>query len=201
MISVIYDSAKGIMPVLWTVTNKYNIGREIPFMGIQINMRNKSFIIKYGKTALLILWMAVIFMFSHAPADDSTEVSHRAGRIIGSITVKDFEEWSDKKQEVFLEGIDHAVRKGAHFTEYMILGILSLAVLGSQKRGKSWLLGTCYAVTDEIHQFFIPGRSCQISDMVLDSFGVAVGVILAAAVIKVFYGCREKKKKSRRESQ
>ncbi|RGY96753.1 VanZ family protein [Clostridium sp. AM58-1XD] len=165
-------------------------------MNIQRNRKNKNFIIKYGKTALLILWMAVIFMFSHAPADDSTEVSRRAGRIIGSITVKDFEEWSDKKQEVFLERIDHTVRKSAHFTEYMILGILCLAVLGSQKRGKSWLLGTCYAITDEIHQYFIPGRSCQISDMVLDSFGVAAGVILAAAAVKMFYVCREKKEKN-----
>ena len=165
------------------------IGRDNSLMNKKIKSNN--FIKKYGRTALLVCWMAVIFMFSHAPADDSTEVSHRAGRVIGSITMKDFEDWSTNKQELFIEQIDHAVRKSAHFTEYMILGILWVAVLGTHKKGKSWLLGTCYAVTDELHQYFIPGRSCQISDMMLDSAGVAAGVFVAAAAVVLF--CRWKK--------
>ena len=80
------------------------------------------------------------------------------------------------------------VRKTAHFTEYMILGI-SLAVnvmdwRKSKGAGLSafalwrtaWLIGTIYAVTDEIHQYFVPERACAVTDMLIDSAGVAVGV-------------------------
>ena len=80
------------------------------------------------------------------------------------------------------------VRKTAHFTEYMILGI-SLAVnMMDWRKSKgtdmsvfalwrtAWMIGTIYAVTDEIHQYFVPERACAVTDMMIDSAGVAVGV-------------------------
>lgn len=42
----------------------------------------------------------------------------------------------------------------------------------------SWLLGTIYAITDEIHQYFVPGRACSTFDILIDSAGVACGMIL-----------------------
>ena len=80
------------------------------------------------------------------------------------------------------------VRKTAHFTEYMILGIsLAVNVMNWRKsKGAylsafalwrtAWLIGTIYAVTDEIHQYFVPERACAVTDMLIDSAGVAVGV-------------------------
>ena len=89
------------------------------------------------------------------------------------------------------------VRKAAHFTEYLALGAsLMLTVRdyfflrdrsAAEKLTKhlsvmacvvAWLIGTLYAVSDEIHQIFTPGRSCEIRDMLIDSLGVAVGVSL-----------------------
>ena len=88
------------------------------------------------------------------------------------------------------------VRKTAHFTEYMILGI-SLAVNVSDWRKSkgvdqsvfaswrtAWLIGTIYAVTDEIHQYFVPDRACAVTDMLIDSAGVAVGVIITRIVLE-----------------
>lgn len=43
----------------------------------------------------------------------------------------------------------------------------------------AWLLGTIYAITDEIHQYFVPGRACSTLDIVIDSAGVAVGIVIA----------------------
>ena len=82
------------------------------------------------------------------------------------------------------------VRKTAHFTEYMILGIsLAVNVMDWRKsKGAdlsafalwrvAWLIGTIYAVTDEIHQYFVPERACAVTDMLIDSAGVAVGAII-----------------------
>ena len=83
------------------------------------------------------------------------------------------------------------IRKAAHFTEYMILGILLfINVTDLQKnKGKNlsawaswasaWAAGTTYAVTDEIHQFFVPDRACSATDMLIDSAGVATGAAIA----------------------
>ena len=88
------------------------------------------------------------------------------------------------------------VRKTAHFTEYMILGIsLAVNVMDWRKsKGAdlsafalwrvAWLIGTIYAVTDEIHQYFVPGRACAVTDMLIDSAGVAVGVIITRIVLE-----------------
>ncbi len=35
--------------------------------------------------------------------------------------------------------------------------------------------GIAYAVSDEIHQMFVPGRSAELADLVADSLGVTVG--------------------------
>lgn len=133
-------------------------------------------------TAAVILWMVLIFSFSAKPADQSADMSLSVGKILGSIFVKDYEKLSEKEQADFAETIDYPVRKTAHATEYMILGILLVCMLQSYGCGSkklyvcSFLFGTVYAASDEFHQLFVPGRSCQLSDVLLDSAGVLVGV-------------------------
>ncbi|HJA34824.1 MAG TPA: VanZ family protein [Candidatus Mediterraneibacter merdigallinarum] len=48
-----------------------------------------------------------------------------------------------------------------------------------------WLTAALYAATDEVHQLFVPGRSGQISDVILDSAGALAGVLVLAAVRKL----------------
>ncbi len=143
-------------------------------------------------------WMCLIFSFSARPAEESAEDSHRIGYLAGTIIYSDFEDWSVAEKETFAEKVDHPIRKTAHATEYAILGILicltGITWIHSKKTGDnhlftgskvwliSWFLTTIYAATDEFHQLFVPGRSGQISDVVLDSFGAAIGVLLVLLV-------------------
>ena len=88
------------------------------------------------------------------------------------------------------ESLSFIVRKAAHFTEFMILGIcLALNVTDALRtKGKSislpgtwlipWLMGTAYAVTDEAHQVFFPERACAVTDTLIDSAGVAAGALI-----------------------
>ena len=83
---------------------------------------------------LAICWMAVIFMFSQKPADDSTEDSNLVSRIILRAAVPDFEAQTPEAQAAMLGRIEVPVRKGAHMTEYAVLAALLLgAVLPSSQ--------------------------------------------------------------------
>ena len=103
-----------------------------------------------------------------------------------------------------MEAIDFYVRKAAHGTEYAILGGLWMAAFQSfgkvlSRSGRfSWIYGTLYAISDEIHQYFVPGRACQVRDMLIDSAGVLVGVcsyFVCAKFWKVWKNGRKREKK------
>jgi VanZ family protein len=73
---------------------------------------------------------------------------------------------------------DLVVRKLAHLAEYAVLGGLLQRALGREPL--ALLLGSAYAATDEIHQTFVAGRQGSPLDWLLDTAGVAAGVLLYA---------------------
>ncbi len=147
--------------------------------------------------ALLIAWMGMIFFFSAKPAVQSAQMSHSVGRMIGKLLVPEFDELEEQEQDSFAESIDFVVRKSAHACEYAVLGILLFWNYEQKIRkrsilaGISWLSVVAYAATDEIHQLFVPGRSGQISDVMLDSFGGLLGVVFS---VMIQYLIRKRKK-------
>jgi VanZ family protein len=71
---------------------------------------------------------------------------------------------------------DEVLRTFAHFAEFAVLGGLLTRAVGS-----SWLalaLGSLYAVSDELHQHFVPGRAASPGDWAIDTAGVATGIAL-----------------------
>lgn len=86
-----------------------------------------------------------------------------------------------------LRAIHFTIRKLAHFGEYLVLSILLYRAL---RAGRRWDLraavvslavaGT-YAVADEIHQSFVPGRTAAATDCLIDVTGAAAGQGLVAA--------------------
>jgi hypothetical protein len=75
-----------------------------------------------------------------------------------------------------LGGWDLVLRKIAHAGEYAILGALLVRATG--KPIVALALGTLYAISDEIHQSFVPGRLGSPLDVAIDAVGVAIGVAL-----------------------
>lgn len=78
--------------------------------------------------------------------------------------------------------LDHIIRKNAHGFMYMVLAFLvSSAFFVYNKCGKNevvYILFTCllYAVVDEFHQSFVPGRTSLVSDVLVDFLGALIGV-------------------------
>jgi VanZ family protein len=65
---------------------------------------------------------------------------------------------------------------GAHAVEYAIFGALLLRAVGA--RALAFAAGFAYAITDEIHQSFVPGRFASGIDLVVDAVGLLVGIAL-----------------------
>ncbi len=75
-----------------------------------------------------------------------------------------------------LGGWDLALRKLAHATEYAVLGALLFRALGRELPAIA--IGIAYAVTDEVHQAFVPGRLGSPLDVLVDAAGVLAGVFV-----------------------
>ncbi len=76
---------------------------------------------------------------------------------------------------------DFILRKIAHAGEYFILTLLLYrAVKGSFSLNTRFLrilpfmLSFLYAVSDELHQFFVPKRNCSITDIAIDTLGILI---------------------------
>jgi len=71
---------------------------------------------------------------------------------------------------------DLVLRKIAHAGEFAVLGALLLRALGDELPALG--LGVAYAVSDELHQHFVEGRTGAPLDVLIDSVGVAIGVFV-----------------------
>jgi hypothetical protein len=75
---------------------------------------------------------------------------------------------------------DLVLRKVAHAAEYAVLGFLLLRAVGREPAALA--LGIAYAASDELHHHFVPGRQGSVLDVLLDTVGVAAGVVAFRAL-------------------
>lgn len=156
---------------------------------------------KTKRTILLILIITlctIIFCFSNQPADESSNTS--GGFIKFIIEINPFTANLEETKKLELqENLQHIVRKGAHFSIYTVLGLLLMTFINtynlrlSQKVLISFITGVTYAVTDEVHQYFVPGRSCEFRDVCIDGSGVLLGIILVSFIIVIFNKIKKRK--------
>ena len=138
------------------------------------------------KGLLVLIWMIVIFSFSNQPAEESTKLSDG---FINNTIIKVYEifngEANIEKQEELISKFSYPIRKMAHFTIYFILGILVFIFLNQYIENKtiiifSLLICFIYACTDEFHQYFVVGRYCSFFDVLIDSTGSLIAILLSS---------------------
>lgn len=139
---------------------------------------------------MVILWMVVIFLFSAQTGDNSGNTSGEIVKRVIGLLYRNFAELSVEKQTRILEVAHLLIRKGAHFTEYAVLAMLVANAL--RMRQKWWIpIAFCalYAISDEIHQYFVPDRACRLLDVCIDTaggvFGTAAFALLNFAVKRI----------------
>lgn len=138
---------------------------------------------------LMLLWMAIIFSFSAQEATESSQQSMGIVKIIKAVAEKVTQ--SAKNLDFsFWDNVERSLRKLAHGFIYFVLGILVYNYLinceAKKKRLISLAICLLYAISDEVHQLFVPGRSGQVSDVMVDFTGSVLGVILFSVLYWYF---------------
>ncbi|MBR3163495.1 MAG: VanZ family protein [Clostridia bacterium] len=133
---------------------------------------------------LIIIWMIIVFAFSNQPADISSKTSGGITEKVVKAITKDDKKISKRKRDI----VEIIVRKCAHFVLYAIGGFLIANYINTTNvQDKRIILYTIvytliYAITDEIHQFFVEGRSSELRDIIIDTAGGSFGTILFIAL-------------------
>ena len=150
---------------------------------------------------LVVFWMGVIFKFSSANGEKSTGTSRSSLEKIITLFNKNIDK--DKLEGLVIK-YDVVLRKCTHFSGYLVGGVLLyfmyfyLNKLVNYKlkyiKMYSVVTGSIYAMTDELHQHFVSGRSGEIKDVVLDTSGVIIGVVIVWAVITAIKSLKIKPK-------
>lgn len=134
--------------------------------------------IKIIKIILIVIWMVVIFSFSNQGGTKSSNTSQKVTKVIIDMVGNN----SKAQNEQFIANLEKVIRKLAHYSIYTVGGILIMSysyTLDKPRRQQvceSLIFGAFYAVTDELHQFFVPGRSARFFDIGIDTLGVLTGI-------------------------
>lgn len=134
---------------------------------------------------LVILWMVLIFIFSHQPAAESNELSTGITKKLYDLIMM-----LAPNNKLDQESLNYIIRKSAHFVIYLFLGLLTANglihsnITGFRSVFLALLICILYAISDEIHQLYVPGRSGQVSDVFIDSLGGLSGIIIMSIIRK-----------------
>ena len=130
----------------------------------------------WGMTAL---WLALIWHLSAQQGAESEVLS-------GSLTHRVAAWLWPGADADGLSALEHLLRKAAHMFEYAVLAVL---LAGSFRASRvphpvhfAFVGGLLAAALDECHQLFVPGRSGQVSDVVIDLVGAAAGLLVFSLI-------------------
>lgn len=149
---------------------------------------------------ILIIFLIGIFTTIFGFSNQNSEVSGGISKKVTEYIVKFFpsiEKNSEIKKQEIMNKLEKIIRKIAHFSIYTLVGLLLMGLMKTYKIkeidqvGLSMIIGIIYASTDEIHQAFIPGRSAQLTDVMLDSIGVLTGVFIVMLVLEIIRRIRK----------
>ena len=142
---------------------------------------------KIFSAVFMIAVMVTIFILS---AQNSTDSAETSGALIS---------WLDRLFELGIS--QDVIRTAAHFCEYAGLGFSVINFLFAFRNAVSPILALIialgYALTDEIHQIFVPGRAFQLIDLTVNFFGILLGIsvfalfVLIAEITKEKIGCKK----------
>lgn len=139
----------------------------------------------------LLLWtFGLIFSFSNQNGEKSSGVSKKVSLFIIN-KIPGINKLDELQKQPIIQKTEKIVRKIAHFSIYTFAGIILMSLFSTyrlkdmQKIYFSIIIGITYAISDEIHQSFIPERLASIFDVMIDTMGIIFGVLCVLVVIKI----------------
>ena len=171
---------------------------------------------------LIIIWMITIFLFSNQDGMESENTSDIITNRLVNETIENDIEIEENVDNTNNENINNSVnvakynyefemykgevrlvvRKSAHFIIYLVGGFLLFNFfrtynISLRNQIIYAILGIIlYASSDEFHQLFVNGRTARVEDVLLDTLGAIVGILLNLICLKIVYKIKNKKDKS-----
>lgn len=154
-------------------------------------MKKALLILRIIFGAMLLFVMVFIFMNSHANSNISAASSGKVTDLVAPAVIKDYKELPPEEQTSKKLTLEPVIRQYAHAIEFCALGFLSLAFMITFMKkpiklnwqvfpiaSLSFLFSVLYASTDELHQHFVEGRAAEVKDLLADSVGAAIGIVI-----------------------
>lgn len=156
--------------------------------------------------SLILLWMAVIFIFSSMSGEESNAESKKIIKhVVEEKTVDTSAEVTNsnnqnivtkqKKSNAIdniIDQLNKILRKFAHASIYFVLSIFVMNFIFQIKQDRKFIyyiiaIFVClvYACTDEFHQLYVDGRTGQFSDTLIDTAGAGIGCITVWVFCKI----------------
>lgn len=148
---------------------------------------------------LIVVNCFTIFMFS---SQDSVESSNTSGVVVDRVVNTISKVNKKVKKENIRDSVTFWVRKCAHFSIYAMLGVWLMLFLNTFEISTKnkviicIIFGLSYAISDEVHQGFVGGRSTEIRDVLIDTAGCFIGCMIA----KWFGNRKSKNKKEKKDA-
>ncbi|MFP3154272.1 VanZ family protein [Lachnospiraceae bacterium ZAX-1] len=146
-------------------------------------MGKNKWLWKIGTALPIFVLLCFIFSFSEQTGEESAGLSGKIAYYIAQGESKLFlKKWSVEQVEDRAQSLQFPVRKAAHMSEYALLSILFCIHLCAYDltKKKVGAMALCFTIVcatgDEIHQLFVPGRSGQPLDVLIDSVGAFAGM-------------------------
>lgn len=159
-----------------------------------MSKNKKKTIIQIIDIVLILMWMATVFCFSNQNGTKSSGTS----RTVTEIIVQPILGKDEKKNETIIKDTEKVIRKLAHYTIYTVGGMLIINFANTTEKARkkqilySIMFGLTYAITDEIHQYFISNRSARIFDVSIDTLGIITGILIYSVIKKHVKNIKEK---------
>lgn len=136
---------------------------------------------------IVVAWALFIFTLSHQPAHVSRDVS-----LATTAIVKETVQTINPDRVVEMRDLHSTVRQLAHVFLYLVLGVLLVYSLGQRSGVRlrhalvAMIFCILYAISDEIHQMYVPGRTAEVVDVVYDGAGAAAGILIYVWIYRLF---------------
>lgn len=150
------------------------------------------------KTLIRILFLLLLCLTFFAIFKFSSQDGVESGGLSKKVTMKFVnifpytKNLSIETKNKLIEHGEIIVRKLAHLSIYTLVGIFIMAFMCTFDTklvfqfGISILVGLIYAITDEYHQSFVPGRGPSITDVCIDTTGVFLGILIVLAIVSIY---------------
>ena len=176
--------------------------KDLP-KALQKKSQKKKFIIIF----FIIIWCIVIFVFSSMSGDESNIKSKET---INNVIDKTLEVTnnsgitdkhpSENKMNNVINKLNKPLRKCMHASVFFILAILiylglkSFEIRGFKLSIIPIVVCFLYACSDEYHQTFVDDRTSEFTDVLIDTVGAIIGIIIINIIVKTVYKIKERKR-------